>query len=272
MNSLKNSIKNILWKFWLYRGIKSLKKTDPLQAKIRCAIAETIRPAIGQEAKGRIREIEQLRNRFAQDETPVIVTDYGAGNPDSRRSENEMQQGFSQTATYGDISLGSKPALWAFLLFNLIKIFQPLRALELGTCIGISASYQATAQKLNGKGRLITIEGSEAIAALARKNIRSLQLDNVEVVCGRFKDVLPAVLQDNQPFDCVFIDGHHDEQATIDYFEMILPALSSGALLIFDDISWSVGMKNAWQKISCDERIALAVDLKMLGLCLIRVP
>jgi predicted O-methyltransferase YrrM len=181
-----------------------------------------------------------------------------------------MAKGITHSTTYGEISLGSKPALWAQLLLKLIKEFRPQTALELGTCIGISASYQAASQKLNGNGKLITLEGAEAIARLAEKNIESLHLDNVQIVCGRFNDVLPAILKKNQAIDYVFIDGHHDEQATVNYYEKILPSLSPGALLIFDDIAWSDGMQRAWKKISSDENIVLSVDLNMLGICVIR--
>jgi len=67
--------------------------------------------------------------------------------------------------------------------------------------------------------------------------------------------------------DYVFIDGHHNEQATINYFELLLPHLSPGATVVFDDISWSKGMKRSWEKICRHSAVAFAVDLKMLGIC-----
>ncbi|GHT10257.1 O-methyltransferase [Bacteroidia bacterium] len=254
----------------MFRGIKSLKKPDSYMDKIRCAVNETIYNKLSLEEKDRINGIEQIRKKFTQNPTPVDITDFGAGNPDSKRSDDEMLKGITHSTTYGAICLGSKPSLWALLLFKLIKEFQPQTALELGTCIGISAAYQATSQKMNGKGTLITMEGAESIARLAEKNIASLHLDNVKVVCGRFGDTLPKVLKENQTIDYVFIDGHHDENATVDYYEMLLPHLSPRALLVFDDISWSEGMKRAWKKISCDEKILLSVDLTMLGICVMK--
>jgi predicted O-methyltransferase YrrM len=267
MNSLKNGIKNLLWKFWMYRGMKSLKEKNASAEKIRRAINETLHKKVGSEEKRWIDKIESIREKFTGNPTPVSIVDFGAGNPQSQRSIDEMAQGITYNSTYGAISLGCKPELWALLLFKLIKEFQPERALELGTCIGISAAYQAASQRLNGKGKLISLEGAEAIAGLAVKNLRDLSLTHAEVICGRFNDSLPDVLNENQPIDYVFIDGHHDEQATVNYYKMLLPFLSPGALLVFDDISWSNGMKQAWSTISRDKNIALAVDLTMLGIC-----
>ena len=63
------------------------------------------------------------------------------------------------------------------------------------------------------------------------------------VITGRFQDVLDDTLADLREVDYVFIDGHHDEKATLDYFNRIYPFLSKNAIVLFDDISWSEGMK-----------------------------
>ena len=47
--------------------------------------------------------------------------------------------------------------------------------MELGTCIGISAAYQAAAIKLNEKGKLITLEGSVERTKIANENFMNLQ-------------------------------------------------------------------------------------------------
>jgi predicted O-methyltransferase YrrM len=267
MITLKKRLKNILWKFWMYCGMQSLKHSGDSENKIKQAIRETVFKKISQEEKVWITQIEQIRKQFTGNPTQFTVVDFGAGDPDSLRSVEEMSQGKVSTTTYGEICRGSKPALWALLLFKLIRIIQPEWVIELGTCIGISAAYQSTAQRLNGKGCLITIEGSEEIAGLAKKNIESLHLDNVEILCGKFKEVLPEIFAKAPLVDYVFIDGHHDEQATIAYFELILPHLAQGAILVFDDISWSKGMRRAWEKISKNSAVSFAVDLKMMGIC-----
>ena len=140
----------------------------------------------------------------------------------------------------------------------------------MGTAVGISAAYQAAALALNGRGTFTTLEGAEPLADIARDNLRRLGLGMVEVVVGRFEDTLDAVLERRRPVDYVFVDGRHDRQATLAYFEQTIPFLAETAFLIFDDIAWSDGMKQAWRTIARDKRVGLAVDLGVVGLCVLR--
>jgi predicted O-methyltransferase YrrM len=50
----------------------------------------------------------------------------------------------------------------------------------------------------------------------------------------------------------VFIDGHHQYQPTLDYFEMIYPKCNKNEIIIFDDILWSTGMRRAWEELKQD--------------------
>jgi predicted O-methyltransferase YrrM len=124
--------------------------------------------------------------------------------------------------------------------------------------------------ELNGAGTLVTLEGAPAIADLARGHLGRLGLGRAEVVVGRFQDTLPGVLAARRPVDYVFVDGHHDEHATLGYFEQLLPFLADSALLVFDDIAWSDGMRRAWTAIARDPRVTSAVGLGPVGLCLIQ--
>ncbi len=181
------------------------------------------------------------------------------------------------------LALTGKTGLWARLLFKLIRDFQPSLCLELGTNLGFSAAYQAAALRLNQKGRLVTLEGDPPLASLAERNLRRLNLNQVEprtsppplggtgarvkVVTGRFQDTLEQVLKTQAPIDYAFIDGHHDRDATIRYFQQISPFLSPRAFLVFDDISWSEGMRQAWKHIQKDQRVAFSVDAFAVGFC-----
>ena len=107
------------------------------------------------------------------------------------------------------------------------------------------------------------------MASIAQNNFQRLGLKNARVIVGRFKDTLIKTLEDNSPLDYIFIDGHHDQKATINYFEQIFPFLNEKALVVFDDIAWSEGMKRAWDVIQRDKRINFSIDLGPVGLCII---
>lgn len=205
--------------------------------------------ALEGDERQRIEAVEELRRNLSGSTETVNVPDYGAGSPFEARSAEQMHKGDVTAEVVGEAcDQYSKPCIWALLLFHLIRQLKPNACLELGTCLGISTAYQASALELNSYGRLVTLEGSPAFAEIAVRNLEALGLGHrVSIVIGRFQDTLVSVLNDLKSVDYAFVDGHHDENATVAYFENLLPHLSPQALIIFDDINWSLGMRRAWQ-------------------------
>lgn len=270
---LKRIVKQLFGNFLKIKArdkIARLCNSDGVLRLIGKALRETLDNEVTADEKIWIDRIEMLRKDLNCSEKKISVIDYGAGESNLCLTEKEMLKGREVDRIIGEVcKSASKPYLFSLFLFKLIREFKPTHCLELGTCLGISACFQAAALKLNGGGELITLEGSETLASLAEGHFDSLSIDNVNVVTGRFHDTLSEVLSGNKSVDYAFIDGHHDEKATIEYFEQILPFLSEGALLVFDDISWSDGMKRAWMTIIADNRIKISVDLRVLGVCII---
>ena len=132
---------------------------------------------------------------------------------------------------------------------------------------GHSASYQATALKMNNNGKLISMEGADSLSLLAKKLLSDLGLNNATVVCGRFQDNLETVFANNQPVSYAFVDGHHNEAATVEYFEMIQKYLADTSILVFDDIKWSAGMKNAWRTIKENKNVKISISYGNMGIC-----
>jgi predicted O-methyltransferase YrrM len=221
------------------------------------------------EERESISRIEKYRSTLLGSEEEIAVIDYGAGDPDSNRSREEMDRGVESTALVADVCKASKPAFWAELLFRLVRELEPASCVELGTSLGISAAYQGTALRLNGKGSLITLEGSPETARIAVETFRYLDLANVSVEVGPFHQTLSGVLESAAPVDYFFNDGHHDRDAVIEYFDATKPHLSEDAVVVFDDISWSPGMRKAWTEIEDDPRVSTSFDLREIGIALI---
>jgi predicted O-methyltransferase YrrM len=234
------------------------------------ALRETVNNDVDSREKLLLDKIELIREKLLFTKSSISILDYGAGSSNSNLSDEEMYRGRAVNRTIRDICKNScKSYLWSLFLFKLIRKFQPGTCIELGTCLGISAAYQATALNLNGNGKIITLEGAEKLASISEENFRELYLDNVKVVKGRFQDTIETVLKTYSSIDYVYIDGHHEERATLSYFYKIVPYLSPGALLILDDISWSKGMKRAWNIIKSDNRVATAINLQQMGVCIV---
>jgi predicted O-methyltransferase YrrM len=167
--------------------------------------------------------------------------------------------------------LSSKSPAEAAFLFSMVRQQKPASCIEMGTCVGISSSYIAAALRLNNRGKLISLEGVPALAEIARHNFSALCLEKlVEVVVGPFHDTLLPTLQAASPIDFIFIDGHHDEQATQRYFAMALPFLARLCVAIFDDINWSEGMRRAWSNIIAAPQCTARFSLRGFGIAVLR--
>ena len=58
--------------------------------------------------------------------------------------------------------------------------------------------------------------------------------------------------------------------ATINYFNRLLPFLAEKALIVFDDISWSNDMRDAWDILQKRDEFSEAIDLGIIGICILK--
>jgi predicted O-methyltransferase YrrM len=159
----------------------------------------------------------------------------------------------------------------ALMLYLITRAVNPQKVIELGTNLGISSSYIGAALKVNGKnGRLITLDASPYRLKIAKEIHQNLGLDNIAYVEGLFTDTLSSTLRNMNSIDLAFIDGHHQYQPTLDYFEEILGFAKDDTVFVFDDIRWSDGMKKAWLELQSDRRLGLIVDCSSMGICVRR--
>ncbi|HVK96618.1 MAG TPA: class I SAM-dependent methyltransferase [Flavisolibacter sp.] len=197
--------------------------------------------------------IEQVRQHLIRSKDVITVTDLGAGSRVVKSSEKKVSR-IARNAV--------KPPKYSKLLYRLVKHYQPKTIIELGTSLGISTAYLASA---NPSATLVTIEGSDAIASIAQNNFSKLQLTNVISVVGNFDDVLPKALENYNQADLAYIDGNHRYAPTINYFNQILQKIDRNSILIFDDIHWSKEMEQAWNEIKNHPSVKYTVDIFFLG-------
>ena len=249
------------------RSLRALGLAEDERARALGLALQHARPGLEEPDEGAwFQRIEAIREKMSRSTTIIEDVDYGSGAPSDTPTDEEMAAGRDDTITLGNQTrLSSLPPVWCRVLFHLIRAHRPTSCLELGTSVGISALYQAAALSINGSGTLITLEGAAKIADRAKKNARASGLANVEVVVGRFLDTLDDVLARTKPIDWAFVDGHHDERATVDYCSRIIPAMSPDGILVLDDITWSDGMLHAWHEVSRRDDVAFAVDLHQIG-------
>ncbi|HKS25215.1 MAG TPA: class I SAM-dependent methyltransferase [Thermoanaerobaculia bacterium] len=174
----------------------------------------------------------------------------------------------SAAATQADLTCNqlantlSVPRRWGLFLHLCAEAFGARTILELGACVGISGAYLASVPT---RPTIVTLEGSPELAAIARETLTAVT-ETADVVVGTFAETLPTtVAQLQSTIDLAFVDGHHEEAATLRYVETIAPHMSSSGLFVLDDIYLYRGMWRAWQKLASNPRFT-SVNVGRFGL------
>jgi predicted O-methyltransferase YrrM len=165
------------------------------------------------------------------------------------------------------------------LLYRLGSYFKPQQILELGTHLGMGTTALCLGAKPK---RLMTVEGCPETAHYTQNNFsrwcqNSPDLGRIELINNNFEDFLNDFheVQDFQDsksgdnnantFDLIYLDGHHDGPATLNYFETLKKFTHDKTILIIDDIHWSAGMSQAWQQIIKDPKVSVSIDSFFCG-------
>ncbi len=199
-------------------------------------------------------KIEHLRKKLLISKKEIQVDDFGTGKS-GKRKVSEIAERSLKNKKYGQ------------LLFRLAYHFKPNTILELGTSLGITTCYLASA---NQNSKVITVEGSPEIMKEAKKSFSELSLENIESITGNFDDVLSSVIGHQSSVDFVFIDGNHRKEPTLKYFSECLQCTNNDSIFIFDDIHWSDEMEEAWEEIKSHPKVSVTIDLFFLGIVFFR--
>ncbi len=202
--------------------------------------------------------VEAIRAALVKDEGVLEVDDFGAGSVSGAKRQRRI----------GDITRRAvKPKKYGQLLFRMAAYYKPHYVLELGTSVGLTTAYLAMA---NAQSIVTTVEGSPAIAELARENFRKLDVSSIALYNRAFDESLSRIIPLHPHLDFVFIDGNHRMEPTLDYFNQLLPAMHESSVIVFDDIHWSRDMEAAWEKIRQHPQVMLTIDLFFIGLVFFR--
>lgn len=119
------------------------------------------------------------------------------------------------------------------VLSMLSKLIHPESILEIGTYTGYATLCLAEGLKQNGT--LDTIDNNEELYDFQRKYFdKSKWATQIKQHLGNALDIIPTL---NKKFDLVFIDA--DKENYINYYEMIVPLMNRGGVIISDNVLWS---------------------------------
>lgn len=119
------------------------------------------------------------------------------------------------------------------VLSMLSKLIRPVNILEIGTYTGYSALCLCEGMQENGQ--LHTIDIKEELIDFQRKHFDKSPWGNqITQHLGEAVAVIPTL---KVKFDLVFIDA--DKENYINYFELILPKMNKGGIILSDNVLWS---------------------------------
>ncbi|WP_333696262.1 O-methyltransferase [Flavobacterium sp.] len=206
--------------------------------------------------------LKDYRKSLLENQNTIEVTDFGAG---SRVFKNNQRK-ISAIAKNAGISSKN-----AELLFRIVRYFQPESILEIGTSLGLATSALSLGNK---NAKITSLEGCPNTLKVAKNKFQvssfKLNCENIEFVNTKFEDFLTTDNRQQTTDNLIYFDGNHSKNATLSYFELLLPTISNDSVWIFDDIHWSKDMEEAWEIIKNHPKVTVTIDTFQWGIVFFR--
>ena len=202
--------------------------------------------------------LKKYRKSLLENKSTIEVTDFGAGSKVFKSNSREISK-IAETA-------GISPKR-AELLFRVTNYFQPKHILEIGTSLGLATAALSLGNK---NSEITTLEGCENTIGIAKNQLQTINRSTVKFINTEFSAYLKNTKLKSQFFDLIYFDGNHQKQATLDYFEALLPTITNDTVWIFDDIHWSKEMEEAWKIIQKHPKVTVTIDTFQWGFVFFR--
>ena len=137
------------------------------------------------------------------------------------------------------------------VLSMLSKLIRPVNILEIGTFTGYAALCLCEGMQQNGQ--LHTIDIKEELVDFQRKYFDKSPWGNqITQHLGEAIAIIPTL---EIEFDLVFIDA--DKENYLNYFELILPKMNQGGIILSDNVLWSGKVLEPLQKNDNSTKVLL---------------
>lgn len=137
------------------------------------------------------------------------------------------------------------------VLSMLSKLIRPVNILEIGTFTGYAALCLCEGMQENGQ--LHTIDIKEELVDFQRKYFDKSPWGNQ--IFQHLGEAISILTTLEMKFDLVFIDA--DKENYINYFELILPKMNKGGIILSDNVLWSGKVLEPFQKNDFSTKILI---------------
>ena len=202
-------------------------------------------------------QIKLHREWLLHNNNTIEVEDFGAG---SRVFKSNLRK-VSEIAKNAGMTKKRQR-----LLSKLVTYFSPSEIVEIGTSLGLATVAMQSGYE---QAKITTVEGCSNTSATAKQGFQKFSFDAINQVTMKFDDFFDSE-HFRSTIDLAFIDGNHSKEATLSYFEKLLPRMTNEGMIIFDDIYWSPEMTAAWQQICAHKEVTVSIDTYHWGLVFFR--
>ena len=185
------------------------------------------------------------------------------------RKDSIIDSLVNETKNLGEVAkMQISPEQGQFLEI-IVKISKSKKCLEVGRFTGLSTLFMA--RGLPDEGKIYAVDNSNEFLSLANKYWKLANVSKkIESVLGEGMEVMQSYIDRKFSFDLIFIDA--DKNNYLNYYELSLSLLSSGGVIIFDNMLWGGNVadnsindnqtktiRNLNEKIQKDGRVGYAL-------------
>lgn len=199
-----------------------------------------------------IKEIEDERLVFLNDQTNIVGDDLGAG------SRARKIPTISSIARLGISSKND-----CIFLQSLASICRAKVCIELGTSLGIATAYLTSSDCIKS---MYSFEGNKGLVKKAVSLFERIGNKKAHIIHGNIDEQLPQLLNRLESVDFALIDANHTQRALLNYYQMLAQKMSDGGIIVIDDIRWSVEMYRGWKKLISKPEVSLSMEFLNMGL------
>lgn len=192
----------------------------------------------------------------------VLFAGQDTGVPKTILEEHRKLRSRSSFARRASVSMK-----YGAMLYRITGWFGPEMILELGTGMGISTMYLASAAP---ETPLHSIERDVERAREAAELICRICPGPVSIHWGDMEEKLDNILPLVPGRFLAFVDGNHRYGPTVGYVRELIERAGEEAVIVMDDIYWSKGMQRAWKEIRHWPEVRVSVDVFHMGIILLR--
>ena len=199
--------------------------------------------------------LKKHRQNLLNNKATIEVKDFGAG--------SRVFKGNTRRVSAIAKNAGITPKR-QLLLFRMTRFFKSENILELGTSLGLGTVALSLG---NPSANVTTVEGCPQTSKQAQDLFDSFKLNNIQLHNETFEAFFGRNIEH---FDLAYVDGNHNKDRTLQYFQLLLDGVHNDSILLFDDIYWSPAMTEAWQEIMAHPKVTVSIDTFQWGLICFR--